>query len=427
MGRLFSWFDTSDNEEIRTGNNSLETFFANTSSLITEEQIMKIPTVQKCMDVICGTIAQLPLYLYRENEDGSIDRVYGDKREFLLNNEPNEFENSYNFKKRIVRNYLLYGVDYIVIERQDNEVVELHNLKNSQVTIETFKKDSYKISNANIRVDGEGNTQVFKPYELAIILKDSSDGLTSKGILSQGLDIFQLIYGETEYSKNIFNNGALPTGILKTDGRLSQSAVDRLRDSWRNLYSGAKNAGKTVILEEGLSYQPISLNPNDMQLTQNRKENISEVCKLFSIPESLVVSSANKYGSLQQDNIHFLQYCLNPILKAIECGIDKGMLLEQEKQEGYFWQFDTSEIVRTTEKDKFETVKVALESGVISINEARRMINLKDINDDIMKWSLGNVLYYPATGDMKIPNMGMETSREVKQDGKDSTNNIDDV
>ena len=427
MGRLFSWFDTNDNEEVRTGNNSLETFFANTSSLITEEQIMKIPTVQKCMDVICGTIAQLPLYLYRENEDGSIDRVYGDKREFLLNNEPNEFENSYNFKKRIVRNYLLYGVDYIVIERQDNEVVELHNLKNSQVTIETFKKDSYKISNANIRVDGEGNTQVFKPYELAIILKDSSDGLTSKGILSQGLDIFQLIYGETEYSKNIFNNGALPTGILKTDGRLSQSAVDRLRDSWRNLYSGAKNAGKTVILEEGLSYQPISLNPNDMQLTQNRKENISEVCKLFSIPESLVVSSANKYGSLQQDNIHFLQYCLNPILKAIECGIDKGMLLEQEKQEGYFWQFDTSEIVRTTEKDKFETVKVALESGVISINEARRMINLKDINDDIMKWSLGNVLYYPQTGDMKIPNMGMETSREVKQDGKDSTNNIDDV
>ena len=427
MGRLFSWFDTNDNEEVRTGNNSLETFFANTSSLITEEQIMKIPTVQKCMDVICGTIAQLPLYLYRENEDGSIDRVYGDKREFLLNNEPNEFENSYNFKKRIVRNYLLYGVDYIVIERQDNEVVELHNLKNSQVTIETFKKDSYKISNANIRVDGEGNTQVFKPYELAIILKDSSDGLTSKGILSQGLDIFQLIYGETEYSKNIFNNGALPTGILKTDGRLSQSAVDRLRDSWRNLYSGAKNAGKTVILEEGLSYQPISLNPNDMQLTQNRKENISEVCKLFSIPESLVVSSANKYGSLQQDNIHFLQYCLNPILKAIECGIDKGMLLEQEKQEGYFWQFDTSEIVRTTEKDKFETVKVALESGVISINEARRMINLKDINDDIMKWSLGNVLYYPQTGDMKIPNMGMETSREVKQDGKDSTDNIDDV
>lgn len=427
MGRLFSWFDTNDNEQVRTGNNSLETFFANTSSLITEEQIMKIPTVQKCMDVICGTIAQLPLYLYRENEDGSIDRVYGDKREFLLNNEPNEFENSYNFKKRIVRNYLLYGVDYIVIERQDNEVVELHNLKNSQVTIETFKKDSYKISNANIRVDGEGNTQVFKPYELAIILKDSSDGLTSKGILSQGLDIFQLIYGETEYSKNIFNNGALPTGILKTDGRLSQSAVDRLRDSWRNLYSGAKNAGKTVILEEGLSYQPISLNPNDMQLTQNRKENISEVCKLFSIPESLVVSSANKYGSLQQDNIHFLQYCLNPILKAIECGIDKGMLLEQEKQEGYFWQFDTSEIVRTTEKDKFETVKVALESGVISINEARRMINLKDINDDIMKWSLGNVLYYPQTGDMKIPNMGMETSREVKQDGKDSTNNIDDV
>ena len=29
------------------------------------------------------------------------------------------------------------------------------------------------------------------------------------------------------------------------------------------------------------------------------------------------------------------------------------------------------------------------------------------IKDDIMKWSLGNVLYYPATGEMKVPNMGI--------------------
>lgn len=421
MGLLSSWLNEPKQPEIeeRTGSNSLETLFSTTKQ-ISEEQIMKIPTVQKCIDIICGTIAQLPIYLYRENPDGSIDRIYGDKREFLLNNEPNEFENSYSFKKKLVKNYLLYGVDYIAIEKQDNEIVELFNLNNSDVTVEKYTKNGYKISNANIIVNSsEGEITTFKPYDLAIILKDSSDGLTSKGIIGQGAEIFQLIYGEMEYSKNIFNNGALPTGILKTDGRLTQSTVDRLRDSWRNLYSGMKNAGKTVILEEGLTYQPVSLNPNDLQLTENRKENISELCKLFNIPESLIISSSNKYGSLQQDNIHFLQYCLNPILTAIEAGLDKAMLLEKEKLEGCFWKVDTTEIIRTTEKDKFETVKVALESGVMSINEARRMINLKDIKDDVMKWSLGNILYYPETGLMKVPNMGIETSEEGKQDGKD--------
>ena len=423
MANFFTWLTQPDEQiEQRTGNNSLESLFNNTSKTITEEQIMKIPTVQKCMDIICGTISQLPIYLYRENPDGSIDRVYGDNREFLLNNEPNEFENSYNFKKTIVKNYLLYGVNYIVMEKVDNEISELYNLKNQDIMIEKFTRDGYKISNANIQLTNESGMRSFKPYELVIVLKDSSDGLTSKGIIGQGSEIFQLIYGEMEYSKNIFNNGALPTGVLYTDGRLTQSVVDRLRDSWRNLYSGMKNAGKTVILEEGLKYQPVSLNPNDLQLTENRRENISEICKLFNIPESLILSSANKYGSLQQDNIHFLQYCLNPILKAIESAFDKGTLLEQEKREGLFWQFDTSEIVRTTEKDKFETVKVALESGVMSMNEARRLVNLKDIKDDVMKWNLGNILYYPDNGEMVIPNMGIQTSEKGKQDGKDIDN-----
>lgn len=423
MANFFTWLTQPEEQiEQRTGNNSLESLFNNTSKTITEERIMKIPTVQKCMDIICGTISQLPIYLYRENPDGSIDRVYGDNREFLLNNEPNEFENSYNFKKTIVKNYLLYGVNYIVMERNDNEISELYNLKNQDVMIEKFTKDGYKISNANIQLTNENGMRIFKPYELVIVLKDSSDGLSSKGIIGQGSEIFQLIYGEMEYSKNIFNNGALPTGVLYTDGRLTQSVVDRLRDSWRNLYSGMKNAGKTVILEEGLKYQPVSLNPNDLQLTENRRENISEICKLFNIPESLILSSANKYGSLQQDNIHFLQYCLNPILKAIESAFDKGTLLEKEKREGLFWQFDTSEIVRTTEKDKFETVKVALESGVMSMNEARRLVNLKDIKDDVMKWNLGNILYYPDNGEMVIPNMGIQTSEKGKQDGKDIDN-----
>ena len=43
----------------------------------------------------------------------------------------------------------------------------------------------------------------------------------------------------------------------------------------------------------------------------------------------------------------------------------------------------------------------------MSINEARYRLNLPAIKDDVMKWTLGAVLYYPETGEMKIPNMGI--------------------
>ena len=212
---------------------------------------------------------------------------------------------------------------------------------------------------------------------------------------------------ENLYKENLYENGALPLGLLKTKGRLTENAINKLRESWSKLYSGAKNSYKTVVLEEGLEYSPISLNPNDLALNSNVRDNISDICKLFNMPESLINSSANKYGSLEQNNIHYLQYTLSPVLTSIENALNKNILLEDEKKQGLFWLFDTSEVLKTTEKEKFESIKVGLDAGVISLNEARYKLNYKAIEDNIMKWSLGSVLYYPETGEMKIPNMGI--------------------
>lgn len=387
-----------------------------------EREVMQIPTVQKCVEMISGTIAQLPIYLYKENEDGEIERVKDD-REFVLNEEPNEFQNAYNVKKKIVKDYLLYGVSYSAISKQGNEVVEIHPLKSNNVTVTKYYK-GFKVTNATLDYSCEGSNVTFKPHELLIVLKDSHDGLTSKGILHYGQDLFSLVSSETEYSQNIFKNGALPLGILETEGRLTEPTVQRLRNSWNTLYSGMKNAGKTVILEEGLTYKPVSLNPNDLQLNENKKDNISEICKLFNIPESMVNPSASNYSSVEQNNINYLQYCLSPILTAIESALNKALLLEDEKREGYFFQIDTSEILKTTEKEKYDAIKSGLDSGVISINEARYKLNLKSIPDDIMKWSLGNVLYYPDTGKLLVPNTSQEVGGNTGE--KDSTDSLDD-
>lgn len=372
-----------------------------------EDEALKIPTVQSILEIICGTIAQLPIYLYKDNGDGSIERMVDDKREYLLNNEPNSMQTAYNFKKNIVKDYLLHGASYSYVDSVRNEVVGIYNLPSKYLTVKLYKKNNFKIEDADIILNGDCGEEIYKPHELLICLKDSEDGITSKGVLYYGANIFNVINEEVNYTKNIYKNGTLPLGILQAQGRLTKDAVERLRSSWSGLYSGSANAGKTVILEEGLEYKPVSLNPRDLLLNENKKDNISDICRLFNIPESLVNSNANKYGSLEQNNISFLQYTLSPIITSIEDGLNKALLLEEEKEKGYFFAFDTSEVLRTTEKERYESLKVGLDTGVITLNEARYKLNLKGIKDDVMKWSLGSVLYYPESGEMKIPNMGI--------------------
>lgn len=379
------------------------------STPVTEEDAMKIPSVVACIELITGSIGQLPIYLYKENDKGEVERVPGDRREFLLNSEPNSLLNGYNFKKRLVKDYLFYGSSYTMKSTELNNILELHpfDMKNVQVT--KYLIDGYKFdADINLMMygyDGKGRTKIFKPHELMMILRDSEDGITSRGILEQGADILALAKNESEYTSNILKNGALPIGVIQTVNRLSEAAVKRLRTGWESLYAGSRNSGKTVILEEGLEYKPISLKPNDLQLIDGKKITIAEIARLFNVPESMLNADANKYASNEQNNLHFLQYTLSPIITSIESALDKSLLLESEKEDGYYFRFDTTEILRTTERERVESAALGLKGGFFSVNETRAKFDKAKLEDDYFMWSLGHVLFNPETNEMFVPNM----------------------
>lgn len=416
---FFDFLKEGKTEERSIDTNTSITSLFREEETVSEDSVLKIPTVKACVELIAGTIAQLPVYLYRETDDGSVEKIE-DYRCTLLNDEPNELQTGYSFKKHMVQDYIFYGASYNYIDRDGNTVTELRNLKTRNVRVDKYIQDGFRVVDADINVvaieegrikrNPQENVKILstlKPYDCIIALNESTDGITSKGVLEYGKDVFKVAMEEKKYTSSIYANGALPLGILKTTGRLTQPAIERLKESWRSLYSGAQNAGKTVVLEEGLDYTPVSLKPGDLLLTENRKDTIGDICKLFNIPESLVDVTKIKYGSLEQNNIHFLQYTLSPIITSIESGLNKSLLLEDEKRQGYFFAFDTSEVLRSTDREKYEAARVAVDGGLMSINEARYRLNLPAIKDNVMKWTLGAVLYYPETGEMKIPNMGI--------------------
>lgn len=403
--------------------NSFSSIIDTTS--VDEEKILRISAVSSCLELISGAIGQLPIYLYKEEDNGDIEKVKDDFREFLLNQEPNPVINGYNFKKSLVKDFLIYGAAYVALEKKGNSIEELHLLRAKSIRttkyINGYKLDAeFEYSTSGEGARGSSKPITFKPHELAIFLKESHDGLTSIGLLKKGKDVFAQALNEMEYSTNIFNKGALPIGVLETANRLTRETATRLRESWQNLYGGVRNSGKTVVLEEGLTYKPISLNPSDLQLGDTRKNTISEICRLFNLPENMINYNAVKYGNVEQNNLNFLQYTLSPILSSIEATLNKSLLLEEEKEQGYFFAFDTSDILKTTLKEQYDAIRVGLDAGVITLNEARYKMNLKALNDNYLKWTTGAVLYNVETGELIIPNMAITSNGEIGNLEKDN-------
>ncbi|MDA1678653.1 phage portal protein [Bacillus cereus group sp. TH152-1LC] len=398
----------------------------NNSIYPTAEKIIKLPVVGQCLDLLSGAIAQMPVYLYKRNKDGSRTEIEDDNRVKLLNTRPNKHTGAYQYKKQLVRDYLLHGGGYSSIEKINEDdfgfdVEELYYLPKSNMNIRTIKS-GYKPIGAkfDITSDGDGTQTQNAPETLSEdkvlrVLKDSEDGFKGIGLLKTGKEIFRQALHEAQFVNGIYERGAFPSGILKTNARLSQISIDRLKDAWNDLYSGSSNNAKTPILEEGMDYKPLQHSPADMQLNESRKNTKSEICNLFGVPESLITTAANKYNSIEQNNLHLLKHTLAPIINAFEDGLNLSLLDETEQDEEYFFEFDVEELSRATEKERIESFVTGVNGAILTINEVRQKLGYDKVTggDDLLM-GLGKVAMNTKTGEKTVFNLGQNITTEDK-------------
>ncbi|ARZ62170.1 MULTISPECIES: phage portal protein [Bacillus cereus group] len=389
--------DTEERSLYRGDGSALALTMLLGGGIVKADQLKSIPTAKTSLELICNSIAQLPIYLYKE-QNGEAVKVPNDKRVMLLNNEPNEFADSVQFKRKLVEDYILYGKALSYVERAGNKVLHLHGLDADKVQFKYLTTDGFTWSKIEVQYMGAGGVKIL-PYDNLLLIDGGSNG-----VLKSGERTLQLALNEVEFSKSLLENFALPTGVIETASKMSETAVKRLRKGWESLYGGARNAGRTVVLEEGLTYKPISLKPDELQLTDSKKVTTSEIARLFNVPESMINSNLNKYNNNAAENLHFLQYTLSPIISAIESALDKSLLLESEKEDGYYFRFDVTEILRGTPKEQAEAVGSAFEKGLLSINEARAMLDKNPIQKDYFILSLGDILYDAEKDEITVPN-----------------------
>lgn len=89
-------------------------------------------------------------------------------------------------------------------------------------------------------------------------------------------------------TSSFWRNGARPGFALTHPGNISAPANERLRAQWEDMYSGASNTGKTVILEEGMTANPLTIDNDKAQYIDTRKLNREEVVAAYDMPPPAV-------------------------------------------------------------------------------------------------------------------------------------------
>lgn len=96
----------------------------------------------------------------------------------------------------------------------------------------------------------------------------------------------------------------------------------------------------------------------------------------------------------------------------------KHYLTEKEKDEGYYYAFDTSEIMRGSLKERFEAYGIAIDKNIMQIDEIRAKEDMEPLGFNYIKLGLDAVLYDPKTGLVFTPNTGQRTNLTAPYDGE---------
>lgn len=367
---------------------------------ITREKALTLPAVSGAVDLIGNMIAAMPVKLYKHKQ-GRVEEQENDTRVKLLNGDTGDTLDAFQLKKAMVEDYLMGKGGYCYIQRKRNEVVALRYVEDMYITVLKNFKPIFK--DYVILVEG----QEYKPYEFIKLLRNTKDGSTGVGLTDELSKTLETAYNTLLYQLSLVKSGGNKKGFLKAQRRLAQEEIDTLKRAWRNMY--ANNSENVVVLNNGLEFQESSNSSVEMQLDQNKNTLANEINKIFHIYEDFDLT---------------FKEAIYPIVKAFETALNRDLLLEKEKK-SHFFEFDVKEIIKSSLKERYESYKMAKETGFMTLNEIRRAENMDYVEGlDVVNVGLGAVLYDVNTHKYYTPNTG--TSADLNKTDQNIQHVIED-
>lgn len=287
----------------------------------------------------------------------------------LLASEPNPEMTAMDLWSIVSAHLDLWGNAYLGKEFRRGRLFALWPIEPEKVT--PRRVDGVKVYDV-IRADGEqvryGNTEIIH------ILGPSRVGLVGLSPIHVHRESIGLGIKLAEHSGKLMSEGGVPAGILSIKGRITDATTgDRLRKEWKQKVRGRHDIG---VLDEGATFQPISMPLEDAQFVEQRKLSVQDVARIFRIPPEMIAGESGgtlTYSNVEAQSIQFLRYALRPWLVRIEQALARDPDLFPSRT--FVPQFQADELLRGDTLSRYRALRVALGNGVpfITAAEARAM------------------------------------------------------
>jgi HK97 family phage portal protein len=199
------------------------------------------------------------------------------------------------------------------------------------------------------------------------------------GVLEAHMETLNLAASQQRQASAITNHG-VPTGIIKSaNPDLTDGEALQLKATWM-----ANQATRTVqVINADTDFEPLSWNPEQLQLVEARKFTLGELELIFGLPVGWLggMTNARQYSNIEQDAINLLRFALGGHLARFE------QTLSLAFPRGTEVRANLDAILRSDTKTRYEAHRIALGSDApfLSVDEVREIEHRAPLPDKPME------------------------------------------
>jgi len=372
---------------------SLNTIFPD-ADVFDSDKALTLTSVWNAIRLLSESVSSLPITVYKKENNGDKVEDVNNRIYNLIKFKPNNFQNKITFFEYVMYSVLTDGNAYVQILRDNSaNPVQLIPLNPDYVNI--FIKENELF----YQLDGGS---VLDSADVLHIKLMSDDGIEGLSPIDQCAKAINWNLSIEEFGSTFFKNGAKPSSVLSTDRALSETAIERLKNSFNSSYAKLKSSNSTIILEEGLTFKPISISPEQAQFLASRQFGIEEIARIFNIPPHMLKDlSKSSFNNIEMQSQEYVTYTLMPYLTRIEQEMNLKLFRTNELGKT-FVEFNVNGLLRGDVKTRNEAYKTAIQNGYMSINEVRQKENLNSIEGGDQHFIQMNMTTIENVGDASL-------------------------
>lgn len=374
---------------------------------VNDQSALGLSAVWACVNLLSGTIATLPLMVYRPvGGERQVDRANPLYR--VLHDSPNFDQTAVDFWEFINASLELWGNAYARIERSAGQVRGLHPINPALMSVRRLSNGALEY-----RWTEEGKSYVETDRTMLHIRGFGGNPLGGMSTLHFGRNTFSLARAIDRASGSTFKNGLRPSGVLTFEKWLTPEQRVIAENQLVEKFLGAMNAGRPLILDGGTKWEQLTINPEDAQMLESRGFSVEEICRFFGVPPFMIghTEKSTSWGTgLEQQTLGFQKFTLRRRLKRIEQAIMKQLLTPEERAQGVVVEFNLEGLLRADSAGRASFYREMTFIGAMTINEVRALENLPPVEGgDVPRMQSQNV---PITQAGQVASLPAPTAEE---------------